>query len=84
MELLSTIIIVAVILYFFGATIKKTANTTNNVLDIALGASDEASKTGSAQVKIWAKEQRADIAKRATNSKLKSAPSWDELDELLK
>jgi hypothetical protein len=82
MEVIALIIIIAVVLYFFGATLKKLGNTTNDVMSIGANATHEAAKVGDIQVKIWSKEQRADISKRA--KELKSAPSWEELDELLK
>jgi hypothetical protein len=82
MEVIGLIIIIAVVLYFFGSTIKKIGNTTNDVMGIGANAAHEAAKVGDIQVKIWSKEQRADISKRA--KELKSAPSWEELDELLK
>jgi hypothetical protein len=82
MEVIGLIIIIAVVLYFFGSTIKKIGNTTNDVMGIGANAAHEAAKVGDIQVKMWSKEQRADISKRA--KELKSAPSWEELDELLK
>jgi hypothetical protein len=82
MEVVFYIIVLAVVLYFFGSTIKKIGTTTNDVMAIGANAAHEASKVGDVQVKIWSKEQRADISKRA--KELKSAPSWEELDELLK
>jgi Sec-independent protein translocase protein TatA len=82
MEVIFYIIVLAVVLYFFGATLKKLGNTTNDVMSIGANATHEAAKVGDAQIKMWSKEQRADISKKA--KELKNTPSWDELDELLK
>ena len=82
MEVIFYIIVLAVVLYFFGATLKKLGNTTNDVMSIGMNAAHEAARVGDADIKIWGKEKRQDVAKRA--KELKSAPSWEELDELLK
>jgi uncharacterized protein YebE (UPF0316 family) len=82
MEMIVYLVIISLVLYFFGSTIKKVGSTTNDVMSIGANAAHEAAKVGDIQVKIWSKEQRADISKRA--KELKSAPSWEELDELLK
>ena len=82
MDALIYLVVIAIVLFFFGSTLKKLGNTTNDVMSIGANATHEAAKVGDAQIKMWSKEQRADIAKKAKD--LKNTPSWDELDELLK
>ena len=82
MEIITTLVIIGLVLYFFGSTIKKLGTTSNDILGIVANGAHEASKVGDIQVKIWSKEQRADIKARA--EEVGEAPTWAELDDLLK
>lgn len=78
MELnLTALVIIVIAIFYFGRLIKKTATSAENLMDVALDSTNEASKVAKANVALYAKEQRADLSKRATE--VSNAPSHEEL-----
>ena len=73
-EAILGLVILAVVLFFFGGLVKMLVNSIQS-------SGEQVLRVGEANTQVWAKEQRKSIAKRA--SKVDDAPSWDDLDKLL-